>query len=69
MAISFVIPQVWDIQVDNSIQTVDVIYYVKRRDILLPYEDAAKVMSFVPEDVIHNITGYEIVHKVQRECH
>lgn len=51
---------------DNNIQTIDVIYYVKRNGVLVPFEDASKLMNFVPDDMIYNVTGYEVKHKVQR---
>lgn len=59
--------QIWDLQVDNSSQTIDVIYYLEKDGILLPYEDALKVMSFVSDDYIHNQTGYEVVDKIRRK--
>lgn len=59
--------QIWDLQVDNSSQTIDVIYYLEKDGVLLPYEDAVKVMSFVSTDYIHNKTGYEVVDKVRRK--
>ena len=59
--------QLWDVQVDDSLQTIDVIYYLQKNGILLPFEDAVKVMSFVTNDDIRNKTGYEVIHKVHRK--
>lgn len=52
---------------DSGEGTVDVIYYVHKDGVLLPYEDAAKVMSFVPIEMMANVTGYDVVHRVQRK--
>lgn len=51
---------------DNSSQTIDAIYYLERDGVLLPFEDAVKVMSFASTDFIYNQTGYEVVDKVRR---
>ncbi len=52
---------------DNSSQTIDAIYYLERDGVLLPFEDAVKVMSFASTDFIYNQTGYEVVDKVRRK--
>ena len=59
--------KIWNLQVDDSLQTIDVIYYLQKDGILLPFEDAVKVMSFVSNEFIHNQTGYKVVHKVRRK--
>ena len=57
---------IWDLQVDDSLKTIDVIYYLQKDGVLLPYEDALKVMSFASKDYIYNQTGYDVIHKVKR---
>lgn len=52
---------------DNSLQKIDVIYYLHRDGVLVPFEDAAKIMTFVSSDFIRNQTGYEVIDKIRRE--
>jgi len=60
---------IWDLQVDDSLKTIDVIYYLQKDGVLLPYEDALKVMSFASKDYIYNQTGYDVIHKVKRKLY
>ena len=48
-------------------KTIDVVYYIQRNGILIPYDDANKIMSFVSNDYIYNETGLEVVHKIRRK--
>ncbi|KAI2795997.1 hypothetical protein BLOT_016200 [Blomia tropicalis] len=57
---------IWDIQSDQTLKTIDVVYYIQRNGILIPYDDANKIMSFVSNDYIYNETGLEVVHKIRR---
>lgn len=59
--------QIWNVQTDKSKSELHIIYYVHKNGILVPYEDASQIMTFVSDEYIYNSTGYRVIHKVKRK--
>lgn len=56
-----------DVVTHNTSQLVNVLYYLRKNNLLVPYHDAEKIISFVDRKQFGRMIEFEVIEPVQRK--
>ncbi|KAH9529480.1 hypothetical protein DERF_003364 [Dermatophagoides farinae] len=51
--------------IDEKKETIEIIYNLRKNGTLMSYEDVNNLMTLIPADLIHNLTGFPVITKVE----